>query len=167
MKVVKGVVDTFERDESALHYAPTWVIMTMPIAVIGLVISGIITLVSLIRGGISVVSLIVFALCLVWGIFSDIYFDYYEGCKISFNPNCFVVEYNLNSSVIASSSKKVRIDVRNVKKLKVKGKKAVVWGDITKATPFKNGEKLKKIEIPINFKEQDVVVGKIKECIGG
>ena len=160
--------NVFVRDESKLRTAPAWVIFTMPLVALVMVIGGIMLIVSLIRGGFSVVGCVLLCLGIVWSVFSEYFFNFYEGLKISFKPQNFIIEYGLNSSVVASSSKKVSITVSKVKKVKLKGRKVVVYGDIFKKSPFKKDERLSKVEIPTDFQDKkDVIITKIKDYIGG
>jgi hypothetical protein len=157
--------NVYVRNEVGIRHTPAWVILTMPLVFVALVGSIILCAwCGFHDKTVSVVGVILLVLSLFWSIFSEYFYDYYEGCKICFNEKNFSYEYNLNGSVVSSSSRRVVITVNSITDYKIKGSKILIWGDITKKAPFKNKEVVKKVELPINFAEEKVeIIDKISK----
>lgn len=153
----------FSRDESKMHYAPSVVIMTMPVVVITLVLSLIFLTIQFIRGESWVVAAIVATTCSLWGIFCDLFFTFNERCRIDIKNDYIEYKYDLNSEVIASSNKTCTVRIKNLRKYRVFGKYITFYGDITIDRVFKKRQSLKKIKLPINFSEKSDILRLIQE----
>lgn len=158
---------SFVRDESKMHNVPAWVIFTMPLVMLLMVISVIISIISVFsRNYILLISMaVLFALTLFWSIFTDSYFNYHENCKIKFQNNSIQYDFNLNSAVINSSKTTVTVKINDLKKYKIRGNKIKYWGKITKKAPFQHEKYLKSIELPLDFIDRETVIDTIKNYI--
>lgn len=89
----------------------------------------------------------------------------YENCRITFKKDCVVYNYDLNKSVMPSSNVTTTITISEISKIKVKRNMIVLKGRIIRRAPLKGETRLSKIELPINFKEKDIIVEKLKERV--
>ena len=154
------------RDESKLHIVPTKVISTMPIFMIMMCISIIISIVLFCKQKISValIWLSVALICWVWGKFVDIYFDFHKNYKIEFQSNQVKITYDLDNQIYPSKDCKVTIIINKVTKLVSKHNKIVIYGDITKKQPRQNKKEIKKYVIDLHgFTNYDTILKKLEK----
>ena len=158
----------FKRNEVGMHNTPSWVIYTMPLFVvlmfIGFVIVGFrgfkgnfFTSTTYIWSAISVVALI-------WGIFVDNYFNFYENCRYTFNKDIVKYEYDLNSDIVGSR-KTVSIRIKSLEKIKVRGKKAILFGTFIQSKPRQADTEINKIAVQIDFSEKEEILNRLKNMI--
>lgn len=149
----------YRRDESKMHTASALVIVLNALAWAVLLIG----IIFVVLTSYKVAGAVILGFVAFWYIFSERYFNYYEGVQIEFKPNSFEYEYRLNSDIVGSG-KKVVITARNVTKVRICGRKAVVYGDITKKAPFKKISTLKRVRIMIDFgNDREILVTKLNE----
>lgn len=153
---------SYVRDESKLHNANAFIILLNAFAWIALVIDG----GFLIFGKEKLAYGIVFISIVIFGIFSDNYYNYYECAKLSFERNKIIFEYKLNDTLMGNQG--VKVTIKDIDKIKFKRKKAIIHGDIIKKQPMMKSKSLSKIEIPTNFGEnREKVITRLKEYNGG
>ena len=156
--------DVFRRDESNIKIMPTWMIYSMPFLLLLDIVSLILSILNYgtILGS---VSLVVFVISFTWSIISDKVFSLYENCRISFSNNSIIYEYELNRSVMPSSNVTTTIIIKGIYSVKVKRKSVVIKGSISRIAPLKKPVEIKKVELPIDFKERDVIIERLKERV--
>lgn len=153
---------SYKRDESAMHTAPAFVILLNAIAWI-LVLVGLIVLVT---SSYKLVGVGILLAVSIWGIISDNYFNYYEGVTLSVDKNKIIYEYGLNRDVIPSANKRVKVTIKNVRKVKVHRKKALIYGDVLIDKPLMKPKSKNKYEVVINFgKDRDKLVSSLQEVV--
>ena len=154
----------YKRDESSIKICPAWVIYSMPLVFGVMVLCFVITIINFrkISGQISF-GILVF--CFLWSILSDKIYSMYENCRITFKKDCVVYTYDLNRSVMPSSNVTTTVTISEISKIKVKRNMIVLKGRIIRRAPLKGETRLSKIELPINFKEKDIIVEKLKERV--
>lgn len=149
--------------------APTFVIMTMPLVIITMVFMfGL----SVWRGVVSgigdisfVIPMIVGISLMLYGIFCDGYFNYYEDGKIEIKNDYVIWSYHLNSNIVSSSDRSVTITINDITKLKIKKSQVIVWGRITKKAPFKKQSNIDKCTISVDCSDRDNIIESIKSLV--
>ena len=156
--------NVYSRDESNIKIMPAWMIYSMPLVLVIMVVSLIITIFNFgtIMGW---VFLGVFTLSLIWSIISDKIFSLYENCRISFKKDSVVYEYELNKSVMPSSNVTTVITIKDICNVRVRKKTVIVKGSISKRAPLKKVENIRKVELPIDFKDREVILEKLLERV--
>ena len=153
---------SYLRDESKLHNASAAIILLDAFAWILLVVD----VIFLITSNYKVVYGIILVGIICFGIFTDTYYNYYECVKISFGKNKILYEYKLNSTLAGDRS--VRVNIKDITKIRFKRKKAIIHGNITKKQPLAKERELKKIEIPTNFgKDTNKIIENLRAYVGG
>lgn len=154
----------YKRDESSIKIMPAWMIYTMPFVLVVMLVSIILTICNF-GSTVGWVCLGIFVLSFIWSIISDKIFSLYENCRISFKKDSVVYEYELNKSVMPSSNVTTTVIIKDISKVKVRGKSVIIKGSISRRAPLKKLVEIRKVELPIDFKERDVIVEKLKERI--
>lgn len=153
---------SYLRDDSKLHNASTFIILLNAFAWVALVVD----IGFLILGKEKLIYGAILLGIIIFGIFTDTYYNYYECAKISFDRNKVIFEYKLNSNLMGNQG--VKINIKDIKKIKFKRNKAVVYGDIVKKQPMTKSKTLTKVEIPTNFgRDTDKVLENLKTYVGG
>lgn len=153
---------SYLRDESKLHTANTFIILLNAFAWVVLLID----IGFLILGKEKIIYGAILLVIIAFGIFSDYYYNYYECVKLSFDRNKIIYEYKLNSNLVGNRG--VKINISNVKKIKFRKNKAIIYGDITKKQPMLRTKSLNKVEIPTNFgKDTNKILENLKTYSGG
>lgn len=158
----------YVRDESKKHNASVGVILISPVILLALVVGflygiygclgfmGVVTT-NVVRD--LLVSAVLIIIGVVWDCICKYYYNFYEKCKLEFKNKSILYTYDLNGSLIASSNITTKITIKNLKRFKLKGKNSIIlYGDITKKAPLRKDKTLKKIELPIDFKERDEII---------
>lgn len=156
--------NVYNRDESSIKIMPAWMIYSMPLVLVVMVVSFIVTIVNF-GTVIGWIFLGVFTLSLIWSIISDKIFSLYENCRISFKKDSIIYEYELNKSVMPSSNVTTTVTIKDISKVKVRGKSVVIKGSILRRAPLKKPVEVRKVELPIDFKEREAIIEKLKERI--
>lgn len=157
-------MEVFKRDESTMHIASTGVIWFSAVAWVVLLIGVVFLFADVTR----LAGAVVLFLVAGYWVFSECYYTFQEGVSIQFKGSKVHYEYLLNRGVVPSGDCHVRIDIKNIKKVKVKGKKAVVYGEVMIKQPLVKVKFRRKADLYVNFGEnRDKVIERLNSCIGG
>lgn len=149
----------YYRNESKLHNIPKFFPVIMAFETLAMFIFIVICFVMLLKrnwtsgfvfGGLAL-------LLYLHGVFSDYYYNWYEGVSYEIADKSIVYSYNLNECAMTSNTKVV-IKVLSIDKYKVKGKKVQLWGTFKKKAPMKKEIELNKIQLQIDLKEKDEIL---------
>lgn len=155
----------FTRDESNMHEAPAWVIITMPVILIATLAAIVLLIGNLISdsGLNNTVLILIITVCLAWSGISDIVFNFHSNCRIEFRNDYIVYSFDLNRKIVASSDITTKIKIKDIDRYKIKGKNIIIYGGhITKKSPLQAEKRVKKVELPINFDERNEIIDSIK-----
>lgn len=156
-----GKNNTIYRDESKLHKVPDWVIYTMPLVLLFTIVFGIIIVLNFISGTINYSIVSLFLVCIIWGKFVDLFFNFYNNCRYDFSTKSVVYRYDLSSSILSQTNCTVKIEVFKITKLRVRKKSVTVWGTISKTAPRQATKTLNKVDLRLDFKERDLILEKL------
>lgn len=152
---------TIYRDESKLHNVPDWVIYAMPLVLLLELVLGVIIVLNFMLGTINYYMVSSFLLCIIWGKFVDLFFNFYNNCRYDFSTKSVVYRYDLSSSILPQTNCTVKIEVFKITKLRVRKKSVTVWGTISKTAPRQATKTLNKVDLRLDFKERDLILEKL------
>lgn len=156
------------RDETKLHNVPTKVISTMPIFILVMVISIIISIVLFCKRNIPVACIWLGAafICWAWGKFVDIYYNFKKNYKIEFQNNKITATYDLDNQIYSSKDCTVNVVIKDISKIKCRRNSIMIYGNITIKKPRQNKKVLTKYVLDLKgFTECDNIRGAIQDYV--
>ena len=161
----------FKRDEEGMHNASSRVIYSNAICSVILLVSIVYLLYAIATHSLFVWSSLILAvlgvLSLVWGIFSDIYFNFYENCKFTFiGKGTCIYEYDLNKDIVGNNNH-ARVVIKSVRKIRFKRNECTIYGDIVVKKPRKKDIITSKYSCMINCSDdKQKFVSELKKLTG-
>lgn len=145
----------FKRDESRLHNASSKVIYSNALCILILMVCAVYFLSAVLTKSLFCVASIIFAVLTIfssiWGIFSDMYFNFYNNCTFTFKGRgTCIYEYDLDKDVLGSNSH-VKVVIKSVKKIKFRHNKCIIYGEVLTKKPRRKDMVSNKCSCVINF----------------
>lgn len=127
-------------------YTPAFIIYSMPCVMLAMVVLIIFALVNK-----SILLAILSLLCLCWGSFVDVFFNFQEYGEIGTEHKKLIFNYKLNSSVMVNSS--IKCTINKITKYKIRRKSIVLYGDIVRTQKCRKNKSLNKLVINVDSKD--------------
>lgn len=154
-----------------MHTASSSVIYSNAICSVVLFVSAVYLLYAFAIHSLFVWTSLIFAvlgvLSLIWGIFSDIYFNFYENCKFTFTgKGICIYEYDLNKDIVGKNNH-ARVVIKSVRKIRFKRNECTIYGDIVVKKPRKKDTITTKCSCMINFADdKQKLVSELRKLMG-